>query len=177
MNPELAAAYERETGFPVPPVYLHPGFGDRGGYVLGGPREDSIILGPDANDYVFAHELGHSETSRRPGLMQQVQDKTYNFGDHPLIKIGAQAAIGAFAPTNRRAIALSLGTAYLSQAGKLASEAVANRNADKYLQSAGIPQNEAMRISKLKNQFGYGAGPAITGLATMGVARTLASAL
>ena len=122
------------------------------------------------NDFIPAHELGHHEMDLRPGIMQQVQSKTYNLGDHPLVSLGL-GAIGAFTPSTRRALALSMGASYLAQSGKLATEAAANRNADRYLQSAGIPYTDEMKRAKRYNQISYAVGPALQGLVYGGLGR------
>lgn len=134
-----------------------------------------VTVGPQARQFTLAHELGHQAIGQQNNLMQQVQQKTYHFGGHPLISFGSQVAIGALTPGNRRALALSLGASYLSQAGKLASEAAATQKASQYLEEAGAPVSPVLQAQQVGNYVVDTGLSGLPGLATGRFIRSLMS--
>lgn len=133
-----------------------------------------VTVGPQARQFTLAHELGHQAIGQQNNLMQQVQQKTYHFGNHPLVSFGGQVAIGALVPGNRRALALSLGASYLSQAGKLASEAAATQKAAQYLEAAGTPISPLLQTQQVGN---YAVDTGLSGMAGLATGRVIRSLL
>lgn len=136
------------------------------------PGKNLLIHGPEASQFVMAHELGHRAIAQQPGLMQQVQEKTYGGITHPLVQTGLQIAAGAFAPSTRRALAYGLGATYLNQLGTIASEAEATRRGGQYLEAAGSPITPAMHAAQLSS---YGVMPAVEALVPIAIGRGLRS--
>jgi hypothetical protein len=154
----LIRAHQQEVGGDKPKTLLNPGHGQGGSYHFdkeGGL--DELHYGPQSSQFVLAHELGHRSINLQPGLMQQVQQRTYGGVLHPLIETGMQIAAGAFSPSTRRALALGTSMGYLNQLGTIASEVEATRRGGQYLQAAGSPISPAMHAAQLAS-YGVGAG-------------------
>jgi len=167
----LLRAHSSEVGGGGVKTALNPGY-DRGGsyHFDADGKTDEVQYGPQASQFVLAHELGHRSINLQPGLMQQVQQKTYGGILHPLIETGAQIAAGAFAPSTRRAIAYGVGMGYLNQMGTIASEVEATRRGARYLEAAGTPISPAMKAAQLAS---YGVGVPMESLRNVAIGRGL----
>lgn len=167
----LLFAHSKETGKAAPKPVMNPGMRRGGSYQFdseGGV--DSLQYGPQASQFILAHELGHRSIDTKPGLMQQVQRRTYGGVLHPLIETATQIAAGAFAPSTRRAMALGVGSGYLNQLGTIASEVEATRRGAGYLKEAGTPISPAMRMAQLAS---YGVGVGLEGARNVAIGRGL----
>lgn len=134
-------------------------------------RNDALLLGQHAGNYTLAHELGHREIEKTPGIMQKVQRHLYGVSPEvgALIRTPALAAIGYFAPNTRRALAYGLATQYITDAGMLASEHVANKNAMGYMEAAGQPVDKSLPRQQITN---YIASPVSRALLPIGIGVT-----
>jgi hypothetical protein len=167
----LLFAHSKDIGKAAPRPILNPGMGRGGSYQFDQEGEvDTLQHGPQASQFVLAHELGHRSIEAKPGFMQQVQRRTYGGAVHPLIQTATQIAAGAFAPSTRRAVALGVGSGYLNQLGTIATEVEATRRGAGYLKEAGIPISPAMRMAQLAS---YGVGTALEGARNVAIGRGL----
>lgn len=167
----LLFAHSKDVGKAAPRPILNPGMGRGGSYQFDQEGEvDTLQHGPQASQFVLAHELGHRSIETKPGFMQQVQRQTYGGALHPLIQTATQIAAGAFAPSTRRAVALGVGSGYLNQLGTIATEVEATRRGAGYLKEAGIPISPAMRMAQLAS---YGVGTALEGARNVAIGRGL----
>ena len=135
-------------------------------------KHDSFLLGDNTSNYVLAHELGHREMEKNPGIMQTVQKKFYQ-PISPLIRNPALAALGYFSPSARRAVAFGLAGTYLTEAGTLATEHTANKNAIKYLDQAGISVDKSVPRQQLPSYVTNIAKEALLPLAIGRLARVV----
>ena len=166
----LLRAHSNEVGGNVRTA-LNPGYNQGGSYHFGAEgKVDEVQYGPQASQFVLAHELGHRSINLQPGLMQQVQQKTYGGILHPLIQTGAEIAAGAFAPSTRRALAYGVGMGYLNQMGTIASEVEATRRGAKYLEATGTQISPAMKAAQLAS---YGVGIPMESLRNVAIGRGL----
>lgn len=167
----LLYAHSRDVGDIGPTVRVNPDGGRGGSYEFDPEGNvDLVQYGPQASQFILAHELGHRSIGMKPGLMQQVQSRAYNGVLHPLVETAAQIAVGAFAPSTRRAVALGVSGGYLNQLGTIASEVEATRRGAGYLEEAGIPISPAMKAAQLSS---YGVGTGLTGLRNVAIGRGL----
>ena len=154
----LLRAHSQDIGQPALTPSVNYGMGQGGSYQFGEEaKADQLFHGPEASQFVLAHELGHRSIDLKPGLMQQVQKRTYSGVLHPLIQSGVQIAAGAFAPSTRRALAYGLSSGYLNQLGTLASEVEATKRGGQYLAQVGTPISPAMHAAQLSS-YGVGIG-------------------
>jgi len=166
----LLRAHSKEVGGNVKAA-LNPGYNQGGSYHFDAEgKVDEVQYGPQASQFVLAHELGHRSINLQPGLMQQVQQKTYGGILHPLIQTGAEIAAGAFAPSTRRALAYGVGMGYLNQMGTIASEVEATRRGAKYLEAVGTQISPAMKAAQLAS---YGVGIPMKSLRNVAIGRGL----
>lgn len=164
-------AHSKDVGKAAPKPVMNPGMGRGGSYQFDQENGiDSLQYGPQASQFILAHELGHRSIEAKPGFMQQVQRQTYGGALHPLIQTATQIAAGAFAPSTRRALALGVGSGYLNQLGTIASEVEATRRGAGYLKEAGIPISPAMQVAQLAS---YGVGTALEGARNVAIGRGL----
>jgi len=154
----LLRAHSQDVGQAAPVPTLNHAMNRGGSYQFGEEgKADQLFHGPEASQFVLAHELGHRSIDLKPGLMQQVQRQTYSGVLHPLIQSGVQIAAGAFAPSTRRALAYGLSSGYLNQLGTLASEVEATKRGGQYLAQVGTPISPAMHAAQLSS-YGVGIG-------------------
>ena len=168
----LLLAHAKDVGSAAPSPMVHQGMNRGGSYQFSANpgQPEQLFHGPQASQFVLAHELGHRAIDLKPGLMQQVQQRTYSGVLHPLIETGAQIAAGAFAPSTRRALAYGLSSSYLNQLGTLASEVQATREGSKYLAAAGTPISPAMHAAQLST---YGVGMGVDAIKNVAIGRGL----
>lgn len=167
----LIRAHQQEVGGNKPKMVLNPSHNQGGSYHFNLDGDvDEMHYGPESSQFVLAHELGHRSINLQPGLMQQVQQRTYGGILHPLIETGAQIAAGAFAPSTRRALAYGTGMGYLNQLGTIASEVEATRRGGQYLQVAGSPISPAMHAAQLAS---YGVGTGLEAVRNVAIGRGL----
>jgi len=166
----LLRAHSNEVGSTAK-ASLNPSYNRGGSYHFDADgKVDEVQYGPQASQFVLAHELGHRSINLQPGLMQQVQQKTYGGILHPLVETGAQIVAGAFAPSTRRALAYGVGMGYLNQMGTIASEVEATRRGAKYLEAAGTQISPAMKAAQLAS---YGVGIPMESLRNVAIGRGL----
>jgi hypothetical protein len=167
----LIRAHGKEVGGGQLKTVLNPERNKGGSYHFDDSGSvDELHYGPQASQFVLAHELGHRSINMQPGLMQQVQQKTYGGVLHPLIQTGAQIAAGAFAPSTRRALAYGAGMGYLNQLGTIASEVEATRRGAGYLEAAGTQISPAMHAAQLAS---YGVGTGLEAVRNVAIGRGL----
>ena len=167
----LIRIHQQEVGGSEPKILLKTYVNQGGAYRFDLDGDiDEVHHGLHSSQFALAHELGHRSINLQPGLMQQVQQKTYGGILHPLIETGAQIAAGAFAPSTRRALAYGAGVGYLNQLGTIASEVEATRRGGQYLQAAGSPISPAMHAAQLAS---YGVGTGLEAVRNVAIGRGL----
>jgi hypothetical protein len=114
------------------------------------PRDDSITIGERASNFTLAHELGHRQSDHSSNPIASTTKYTYGKNPIPsLIRGPALIAAGYFAPTTRRALAYGATAQFLSHAGTLTSEHLANRNAMNLLEERGQPVDKSIPREQL----------------------------